>query len=141
MSASPITLPRDLVNRLLHQAQESEQEICGLIGAVNGHPHRLYPIINVSEQPHTRYHMDPALQIAALRELRENGETLFAIYHSHPTSPAQPSQLDLLEWTYPEALCLIVSLNTRGVLELRGFRMLEGKHCEELELLMSETCA
>jgi proteasome lid subunit RPN8/RPN11 len=70
--------------------------------------------------------MDPAQQIAALRTMRESGEQLFAIYHSHPNSPPLPSPTDLAQSNYPEALYLIISLQTRGVLEMRGFRLNDG---------------
>jgi proteasome lid subunit RPN8/RPN11 len=70
-----------------------------------------------------RYEMDPKQQIDALRHMRDNGEELFAIYHSHPDAPAQPSLVDLMQAAYPDAYYLIVSLNTQGVLEMRGFRV------------------
>jgi proteasome lid subunit RPN8/RPN11 len=55
--------------------------------------------------------------------MREAGEDLLAIYHSHPASPAAPSTIDIAEAGYPEAIYLIISLNTKGVLEMRGFRI------------------
>ncbi len=126
------TLPRPLVNQILRQAQDSpDAEICGLIGARNGEAQHAYAVNNVAEQPEKLFQMDPAGQIAALRLMRERSETLFAIYHSHPTSPAEPSATDLAEAGYPDALYLIVSLNTRGVLDLRGFRLHDGKAVPE----------
>ncbi|MFQ5642157.1 MAG: Mov34/MPN/PAD-1 family protein [Thiogranum sp.] len=123
-----IILPRQLVNRILYQAQSSpDAEICGLIAARGGRPQRCIPIPNISDRPQQLFTMDPALQIDALRRMREQGEELFGIYHSHPHSPAQPSGTDLQQVGYPEALYIIVSLNTRGVLEMRGFRLHEGK--------------
>lgn len=119
-----VILPRQLVNQILHQAQTSpEVEVCGLIAARDGRPARAIPIANVSPQPQRLFAMDPARQIAAQRRMREQGETLYGIYHSHPHSPAEPSVTDLREAGYPEALYIIVSLNIRGVLEMRGFRL------------------
>jgi len=123
-----IILPRQLVNQILHQAQSSpEVEVCGLIAARDGRPVRAMPITNVSDQPQRLFAMDPGRQIDAQRRMREQGETLFGIYHSHPHSPAEPSATDLEQAGYPEALYIIVSLNTRGVLEMRGFRLRDGK--------------
>jgi len=79
--------------------------------------------------------VDPANQIDALREMRELGHELFAIYHSHPTSAALPSTTDMAEAGYPEVLYLIISLNTKGVLEMRGFR-LQRDHYNEVDLLI-----
>ncbi|HEY9148296.1 MAG TPA: M67 family metallopeptidase, partial [Gammaproteobacteria bacterium] len=71
--------------------------------------------------------MDPQQQIDAMRHMREGGEELFAIYHSHPHAPPEPSRRDLQEAAYPEALYLIISLDTKGVLQMRGFRLHQGE--------------
>lgn len=119
-----IKLPRPLVNQLLHQAQlAADREVCGLIGAHEGEPAHCYPVANVAPAPEVRYAMDPKGQIGAMRQMRERGEELFAIYHSHPASPALPSAMDIEETRYPGVLYLIISLNTKGVLEMRGFRL------------------
>jgi len=117
-----VALPRTIVNQLLTHAQSSpEQEICGLIAARNGIAHKVYRITNTADQPQQLFAMEPEQQIDAMRSMREAGEELFAIYHSHPHSPAQPSQTDISQAAYPEALYLIISLDTEGVLQLKGF--------------------
>jgi proteasome lid subunit RPN8/RPN11 len=119
-----VRLPRPLINQLLHHAQQSSStEVCGLIGGKGGVATRCYPIANIASAPRRLFAMDPAQQIAAMRAMRECGEELFAIYHSHPDSPPLPSPADLAQANYPEALYLIISLQTRGVLEMRGFRL------------------
>jgi proteasome lid subunit RPN8/RPN11 len=129
-----LILPRQLVNQILHQAQSSpDREVCGLITAKNGRPRRCIPVANVSDQPQRLFAMDPKQQIDAQRRMREQGEELFGIYHSHPHSPAEPSDADLEQAGYPEALYIIVSLNTKGVLEMRGFRLRNGK-AEQVQL-------
>ncbi|BCX88782.1 [CysO sulfur-carrier protein]-S-L-cysteine hydrolase [Methylomarinovum tepidoasis] len=133
-----IVLPRSLVTRLLHQAQSRpDYEVCGLIGARDGKPVSVYPVANVATDPERHFEMDPAGQIQAMKTMRQRGETLFAIYHSHPHAPPFPSREDIQSVSYPEALSLIISLNTKGVLEIRGFR-LEGRRPEEVELVMEE---
>ena len=123
-----VILPRQLVNRILYQAQTSpDEEVCGLIAARGGHPLRCIAVPNVSADPQRLFAMEPAAQIEAMRKMRERDETLFGIYHSHPHSPATPSTTDLEQAGYPEALYIIVSLNTRGVLEMRGYRLAGGE--------------
>ncbi len=118
-----VIFPRPLINRLLHQAQASpHNEICGLIGARHGTPSSCYPVNNIADRPEVQFRMDPVEQIDAMRKIRENHEDLFAIYHSHPKAPAEPSATDLEQAGYPQALQIIISLNTKGVLEMRGFR-------------------
>jgi len=129
-----VTLPRTLVNQLFSLVQGSPtQEVCGLVGGCAGVPLRCYPVANVSADAERRFDMDPAGQIRAMREMRERGEDLVAIYHSHPSGSCQPSPIDIAQAAYPEALYLIISLGTRGVLEMRGFRM-DGSGMREVEL-------
>ncbi len=121
------TLPRALINQLLHHAQQSPvDEACGLIGGKQGLPEHCYPIANIAAVPRKLFAIDPAQQIAALRAMRERGEELYAIYHSRPDAPPLPSPADLAQCGYAEALYLIISLQTRGVLEMRGFRLEHG---------------
>lgn len=123
-----VTLPRELINRLLGHAQHSpETEVCGLIARDANKLFKVYPVDNVARERDHLFAMDPKGQIDAMRQMRENNEELFAIYHSHPHAPAEPSLRDLEEAAYPEALYLIISLNTKGVLEMRGFRLHEGE--------------
>lgn len=120
----PVALPRSLVNRILTLAQSKpEEEICGLISAEHGHAQHVWPMMNVAAERGHLFQMDPAEQIDALRQMREQGQNLFAIYHSHPHAPAVPSPRDAEQAAYPQALYLIVSLNTKGVLEMQGYRL------------------
>lgn len=124
MKQEQIQITRKLANQLLHLAQMSPDfEVCGLIGSKNGIPTSCYPIKNIAEQPQQRFLLDPSQQITAMTTMRESGEELFAIYHSHPTAPATPSATDLQLASYSEALYLIISLNTKGILEMRGFKI------------------
>ena len=119
-----VRLPRAIVNRILgHVQADARREVCGLLGARGGEVCGWYPVRNIAGDAARRFEMDPREQIAALRRMRERGETLFAIYHSHPAAPARPSASDLAEAAYPEALYLIVSLDTKGVLEMRAYRI------------------
>lgn len=132
----PVALPRNVVNQILHHAQTApEDEVCGLIG-IGSDGARVYPVANVASDTHRLFAMEPKGQIDAMRKMREAGETLFAIYHSHPHTPATPSAIDLQQAAYPDALYLIISLDTKGVMEMRGYRLRESAvESVELELL------
>ena len=131
---SGLKLPRALVAQLLVEAQRSPSaEVCGLISARDGEPVRLYPVPNISPTPERLFEMDPKAQIDAMRRMRDAGETLFAIYHSHPRGPATPSAEDLAQAAYPEALYLIVSLQAPESAQLRAF-WLRGGQAEPVEL-------
>ena len=138
MNSPDIQIPRKITNQLLHLAQISPDfEICGLIGSKNGLPAHCYPIKNSAEYPQQRFLLDAGQQISAMAKMRKLGEDLFAIYHSHPASPALPSSLDLELAAYPEALYLIISLNTKGILEMRGFKIYQ-KTALEIPLTMND---
>ena len=135
MNTKEIQIPRKITNQILHQAQLSpESEICGLIGAKNDIASICYPVENSANNPETRFYMDEKQQINALATMRNKNESLFAIYHSHPNSPAIPSSTDIKLAAYPDAVYLIISLNTKGVLEIRGFKINE-KSTETIEEL------
>lgn len=130
-------IDRTLVNQIMRHAQSSpEQEVCGLVG-VKGRQGHVYPVANIASDPACLFAMDPQQQIAAMRQMREAGEHLFAIYHSHPGAPATPSRTDIEQAAYAEALYLIISLNTKGVLEMRGYRLQE-QEFQPVELAILE---
>jgi proteasome lid subunit RPN8/RPN11 len=119
-----IQLSRTLVNQLLTQAQhDASNETCGLIAAKNNIASRVYPVRNVAGDKQHLFEMDPEEQIHAMKTMREAGEELFAIYHSHPDAPASPSATDLEQASYRDVLYLIISLNTKGVLEMRAYKI------------------
>lgn len=135
MTKQTIRIPRTLANELLHQAQLSpEQEVCGLIGK-RGERVECYPIENVATRPEMLFAMNAEEQIAAFKQMQQKEQQLFAIYHSHPYGPALPSNIDMAEAHYRDALYLIISLNTKGVLELRGFD-LNNDQPEEVDLII-----
>src|SRR5688572_31823630 len=80
---------------------------------------------NVAQNPQLAYEPAPENLSAAQREMRERGEQLLGIYHSHPRSakPA-PSQTDVRLAYYPQAVYFIVGFdNDRPI--LRAFRISE----------------
>jgi proteasome lid subunit RPN8/RPN11 len=140
MNPQEFAIPRKLVTRLLHLAQISpDAEVCGLVGAgADGMPHSCYPVGNSAANPDSRFLLDAGQQIDAMKQMRDKGESLFAIYHSHPSAPAKPSATDISDASYPEALHLIISLNTKGMLEMRGFKI-SGQIVEEHPLRLIES--
>lgn len=119
-----IALPLKLTQQLLQHAQSAPtEEVCGIIGCQNDSVFHCYRIDNVADQPESHFLFDEKQHIAAVITMREQSESLFAIYHSHPTAAAFPSSTDIAMNNASNALSLIISLNTKGVLELRGFKI------------------
>ena len=131
MKQEEFQLSRKITNQLLHLAQLSpNQEVCGLVGAKDSIASSCYPVKNTAAQPETRFQLDEKQQINAFSNMRDKNEELFAIYHSHPTAPAIPSATDIELAAYPDAIYLIISLNTKGVLEIRGFKIINKSFTE-----------
>ncbi|HIF17734.1 MAG TPA: M67 family peptidase [Cycloclasticus sp.] len=138
MHPKEVELPRKLVNELLHKAQLSPQhEVCGFVG-IKDQTFSCYSVENIAEDRATQFLMEPTQQLAAIKNMREQEEEIFAIYHSHPTAPAIPSARDIEHSTYPDAFYLIISLNTKGVLEMRCFKLLHDENIVEITLRMAE---
>lgn len=130
-----VRLPRTLVNDLLHQAQLSPaREICGLVGRRADHC-QCYPLESQDTDASVLFALNASEQLAALKNLKAQQQTLFAIYHSHPDAPALPTVTDEDVADFPDALYLLISLNTKGVLEMRGFDRQAGK-LEEVDLII-----
>jgi len=119
-----ISIPRKIVQNLLHHAQQTpNEEVCGLVSSKNNIATQTYPIKNIATNPAEFFNLDAQQQIKAMAEIRNKQEQLFAIYHSHPTAPAIPSKTDLDQAGYPDALYLIISLNVKGIMEIRGYQL------------------
>lgn len=121
------SIPRTLVIKILGHAQQSLPEEC--VGLLSGQGETIlawHPLSNRLHSPR-QFMADEAELVAQLRQIRENGQELVAIYHSHPNAPAVPSAADLQQSYYPNALYLIVSLQTHGRLEMNGYRIQENQ--------------
>ena len=131
-----LRLPRPLVNKILAHAQQNpEIEVCGLIGNSSSNKKNYYPIDNIADNPSCRFLMDAPQQISAIKKMRDKQQQLFAIVHSHPSTNATPSQLDIDESSYKDVFYIIISLNTKGVLEMRAYTQ-QQKSMQEVDLIL-----
>jgi proteasome lid subunit RPN8/RPN11 len=135
MTKKTVHISRTLTNQLLHQAQLSPaREVCGLI-ASKGDDYEVYPVESEATDASVLFALNASEQLSAFEAMEEKGQALFAVYHSHPNTPPVPSEVDIDEAHYHDALYLIISLDTKGVLQMRGFYLSDGKP-EEVELII-----
>ena len=113
---------------LAHAREASPAECCGLIGgAANDLAETIYPLRNVADNNQISYEVAPEELFAAQREMRQRGEQLLAIYHSHPrASDPTPSETDVRLAYYPAAVYFIVGLASTEP-ALRAFRISEAE--------------
>ena len=106
---------------MLAQARaEAPVEACGIL---TGHENRvleLYKMTN-SDQSTDHFMMAPEEQFAVVKDIRTKGLEMLAIYHSHPETPARPSEEDIRLAFTPEVLYVIVSLQEPTKPQIRGF--------------------
>src|SRR5215813_5041619 len=107
-----ILLRQHLAAIVAHAREAAPAECCGLIGGVQGSKsNSIYPLRNVRPDSERAYEAAPEDLFAAQRQMRERGEDLQAIYHSHPrSSNPTPSETDVRLAYYPAATYLIIGL-------------------------------
>lgn len=109
-----------------HAREANPNECCGLIGGTSdGAGQSVYRLRNAAANPLVTYEAAPEDLFKAQRLMRERGELLLAIYHSHPraTDP-YPSETDVRLAYYPTAVYLIIGLGNREP-QLKAFRISE----------------
>lgn len=122
-----VDFPALLLEQILQQARAApDLEVCGLIAGYGGQAVRCIAIRNVADEPRRCFRMDARQQIDAFRHMREQGEQLFGIYHSHPDGSSEPSHTDIVEAGYPEALQFIISLAGKNGPQVCAYRLRDG---------------
>jgi proteasome lid subunit RPN8/RPN11 len=114
-----------------HALEARPAECCGLLSGRDGLVTTLHRLRNTADRPETRYFASPEDLFAAMRRIREAGEVLLGVYHSHPRTRAYPSAADAEMAFYPEAFYFIMSLEPQT--DLRAFRI-EGSTIEDIEI-------
>ncbi len=135
-----ITLSTAQLDRIVaHAAEAKPNECCGLIGGQDNQARNTYRMQNVAQNPQLAYEAAPEDLFAARREMRERGEQLLGIYHSHPGSAEPtPSQTDVQLAYYPQAVYFIVGFDNGSPL-MRAFRISEREEVwHEVEYVIAD---
>lgn len=94
---------------IAHAHADAPIEACGYLGEKDGIVNQVVRLTNVDASSQ-HFSLDPKEQFAAVRQMRTAGFRLRAVYHSHPASPARPSQEDIRLAFDPSLSYVIVSL-------------------------------
>lgn len=110
MAEPVLVMARRLAIQMLHEAQIAQpQSIAGVVTARNGEP----------------------IAFHAGNDAVPAGQSLWARCWSHPLAPAVPTAAELAAG----GLHLVISLNTKGVLEMRAWELQGGQpHEREIKI-------
>jgi proteasome lid subunit RPN8/RPN11 len=111
---------------IAHAREEAPNECCGYMRLRDGSVEEVFRAVNERKSPYG-YELDHRSLFAA-NDLDDDGFGV-AIYHSHPRSPAEPSQTDINLAQYPGWTYWIVSLD--GEPHIRAWRIANGSVEEE----------
>jgi proteasome lid subunit RPN8/RPN11 len=131
-----LKIPQNIYDDMIAHAREGfPLEVCGILGGKDGAVSLLYRMTN-TDLSNEHFMMDPREQFAVVRDLRAQDLDMAAIYHSHPETPARPSEEDIRLALTPGVSHLIVSLAVAEVPTARSFRISDGRvEPEELVLI------
>lgn len=137
-----IILSKEQFDSLVGHAKKIlPNEDCGLLGGtIDGDiktVKKIYFLTNTDASPE-HFSMDPAEQFAAVKDMRAQGWQLLGNFHSHPQSPARPSEEDKRLVFDTKLSYLILSLESEPT--LKSFRFDRDKNVSE-EMILSPTLA
>jgi proteasome lid subunit RPN8/RPN11 len=114
---------------VVHAKKDAPIEACGYLAEKNGIIVRQYPLKNIDESGE-HFTFNPKDQFKAVRDMRSKRLMLFGVYHSHPASPARPSEEDIRLAYDPTISYVIISL-AHGKETVKSFKIQKGKVKQE----------
>ena len=119
-------IPKDIFDELISHCKDAfPNEACGILAGIENKASKIYKMTNIEKSP-VSYFMDSKEQFKVMKDIRENNLEMVAIFHSHPSSPAYPSNKDLNLAFYEDSIYIIVSLIEKEPV-VKGYLMREGK--------------
>ena len=114
-----------LDDMIAHATDGFPLEVCGILGGTDGSVSVTYRMTN-TDASNEHFMMDPKEQFAVVKDLRVKGLAMLAIYHSHPETPARPSEEDIKLALTPNVSYLIVSLADAALPDIKSYKISSG---------------
>jgi proteasome lid subunit RPN8/RPN11 len=115
---------------IAHARSGLPNEACGLIaGNIVNNIKTIDKIYLLSDPDNSPEHfsIDPREQLAAVKDMRAHGISPLGNFHSHPSTPARPSEEDIRLSYDPKASYLILSLLDEETPVLKAFGVTGGE--------------
>lgn len=121
-----LKIPVSIYDDMIAHAQEGfPLEVCGILGGTGDTVSAIYRMTN-TDASNEHFMMEPKEQFAVVKDLRGKGLAMLGIYHSHPETPARPSEEDIKLALTPDVSYLIVSLADAGNPDLKSYKISAG---------------
>jgi proteasome lid subunit RPN8/RPN11 len=128
-----ISVPQHIIDGIVEQAFAGlPEEVCGLLAGRENEIVERFPVTNIDHSPE-HFSFDPKEQFQVLRQARSRGLQIVANYHSHPETPARPSDEDIRLAYDPNIIYFILSLQNRKQPVLKAFSIKNGE-TEEISI-------
>jgi len=127
-----LLIPKNIHDELISHAKEGfPLEVCGILGGVGESVSAIYRMTN-TDASNEHFMMEPKEQFAVVKDLRTKGLTMLAVYHSHPETPARPSEEDIQLALTPGVSHLIISVADFLQPVVKSFKIDQGKVTSEV---------
>ncbi len=117
--------------------KESPYEACGYLAGKEDEVFEVYPMTNV-DHSEDHFTLDPKEQFSVIKKARQEGYSLLAVYHSHPASPARPSQEDI-RLAYDSSIIYIIISLSASPYDIKAFKIVEGTVFQEPIIIEENT--
>jgi len=130
-------ITENLIEQIIaHAKREAPIEACGYLAGTDHRITAVYELKNIDGRE-DHFSFDPQEQFAVHKMARQAGLKLIGVYHSHPVTPARPSEEDI-KLAYDQAsLYVIVSL-LENKPAVKGFWIRQGNVNEEPLIIEDE---
>jgi proteasome lid subunit RPN8/RPN11 len=122
-----ILIPKAIHDDMCAHAREGfPLEVCGILGGTNDKVSAIYRMTN-TDASNEHFMMEPREQFAVIKELRARELEMLAIYHSHPETPARPSEEDIRLALTPMVSHIIISLADPHQPVVKSYKISQGR--------------
>ncbi len=115
-------IKKEIIDSIIAHAKSGTPiEMCGYLAGQNGIISKHYELTNI-DASEDHFTFDPKEQFTTVKDARNNGLEVCAVYHSHPLTPARPSVEDIKLAYDPNISYVIISLAGGGE-DVKSFKI------------------
>ncbi len=107
-----------------HAKKDAPVEACGYLAGKDNMVTKCFPMTNI-DQSKKHFSFDPEEQFGVLKDARAEGFEMMAVYHSHPVTPARPSEEDI-KLAYDPTISYVIASLAGKQETIKSFRKQNG---------------